>query len=287
MYRTGDLARYQREGNLEFLGRVDHQVKLRGFRIELGEIEAALLRHPAVRECVAAAREETPGELRLVAYLVPAAGARVKAGELRAFLQESLPEFMVPSAFVCLDLLPLTANGKVDRAALPDPEQANSQREAQFVAPRTPVEAILAGIWAEVLGQGADGGPPGVGVHDSFFALGGHSLLATQVIARVRNAFQIEVPLRSFFGAPTVAGLAAAMLEDPAQRPKIERTAQLLVSLAEMSDAEVESMLEESSHRLRTASAGRDGASGNGGTQAGSSAAPSVVGGRTSEGEPG
>ena len=127
---------------------------------------------------------------------------------------------MVPSAFVCLDSLPLTANGKVDRAALPDPEQANSQREAQFVAPRTPVEGILAGIWAEVLGQGADGGPPGVGVHDSFFALGGHSLLATQVIARVRNAFQIEVPLRSLFGAPTVAGLGGGDAGGPGAAPE-------------------------------------------------------------------
>nr|QEO74431.1 condensation domain-containing protein [uncultured bacterium] len=199
LYRTGDLARRLPDGAVEFLGRVDFQVKIRGFRIEPEEIGAALERHPAVRQAVVVAREEGE-EKRLVAYVVPAAGEPA-ARELRAFLQGSLPEYMIPSAFVLLDRLPLTANGKVDRAALPALEAERSG--PAFVAPRTGIEELVAGIWSQVLGREP------VGAHDDFFELGGHSLLATQVVSRVRQVFGLEVPLARIFDAPTVAGFAA------------------------------------------------------------------------------
>ncbi len=173
MYKTGDLARYRPDGNIEFLGRADHQVKIRGFRIELGEIEAALGQHPAVREAVVLAREDAPGEKRLVAYVV--AGARAADDDdLRRFLKEKLPEYMVPAVFVLLDALPLMPNGKIDRRALPAPDRSRPELDKAFVAPRTPTEELLAEIWAQLLDIER------VGVHDNFFDLGGHSLLATQ-----------------------------------------------------------------------------------------------------------
>jgi amino acid adenylation domain-containing protein len=213
LYKTGDLARYLADGAIEYLGRLDHQVKLRGFRIELGEIEAALAQHPGVREVVVVARESGQGDKRLVAYIVPTndeladssslvVGHWSLVGELRAFLKAKLPEYMVPSAFVMLEQLPLSPNGKVDRKALPAPDDARSDRDKQAVAPRTPVEELLAGIWMQVLGITR------VGVNDSFFELGGHSLLATQVISRLRDTFQVELPLRSLFDAQTVSELA-------------------------------------------------------------------------------
>ena len=202
LYRTGDLAHYLADGNIEFLGRADHQVKIRGFRIELGEIEATLSRHPAVAKSVILAREDTPGDRRLVAYVVLGQGENLTIDEMRDFLRDKLPVYMVPSFFVLLETLPLTPNGKVDRQALPAPGRARAVREETFVAPRTPLEEMLAGIWAEVLGLES------VGVRDNFFELGGHSLLATQVISRVRDAFQIELPLRALFEAPTIADLA-------------------------------------------------------------------------------
>jgi amino acid adenylation domain-containing protein len=198
-YRTGDRARWGADGTLEFLGRVDAQVKIRGFRIEPGEVEAQLAAHPTVRDAVVLVREDAPGDRRLVAYAVPSADP-VGAAELREHLRARLPEHMVPSAIVVLEDLPLTRNGKVDRAALPAPETAGAGRER--AAPRTPVEEVVAGIWAEVLGVEQ------VGAGDDFFELGGHSLLATQVVSRVREAFRIELPLRAVFEAPTVAGLA-------------------------------------------------------------------------------
>jgi acyl-coenzyme A synthetase/AMP-(fatty) acid ligase len=210
LYRTGDVARYLPDGNIEFLGRSDHQVKVRGFRIELGEIEAVLGRHPTVHQSVVLAREDTPAGStaapgtgkRLVAYIVPKQMTGPTVSELRSFLKEKLPEHMIPSAFVFLDALPLTSHGKVDRAALPVPDQLRPELERAFVAPRTPVEVELAGIWAKVLQLER------VGIHDDFFELGGHSLLATQVISRLRAAFHIDLPLRSLFERPTVAGLA-------------------------------------------------------------------------------
>ncbi|MFQ5794231.1 MAG: amino acid adenylation domain-containing protein, partial [Candidatus Bipolaricaulia bacterium] len=205
LYKTGDLARYRPDGNIEFLGRNDDQVKIRGFRIEPGEIEAVLGEHPAVHEVVVLAREDAPGNRRLVAYLVVDQEPAPSTTELRRFLQQKLPEYMVPSAFVVLDALPLTPNGKVDRRALPAPDPTRPELERTFNAPRTSIEERVAGIWTELLGVEQ------VGVYDNFFELGGHSLLATQVISRVRDTFQVELPLRRLFELPTVAGLAESI----------------------------------------------------------------------------
>jgi len=206
LYRTGDLARYLPDGNLEYLGRLDHQVKIRGFRIELGEIETALGQHPSVRDVVVLAREDPPGDQRLVAYLVAEYQAAPAVEDLRRLLREKLPSYMLPSAFVMLAAFPLTPNGKVDRRALPPPDQARPELEQSFIAPRGPVEEAVAGIWAEVLQIEK------VGVRDNFFSLGGHSLLAMQVVNRVRDSFQVDLPLRLFFEAPPVVDFAAAVV---------------------------------------------------------------------------
>ncbi|HEY2918177.1 MAG TPA: amino acid adenylation domain-containing protein, partial [Candidatus Binatia bacterium] len=205
LYRTGDRGRYLPDGNIEFLGRIDDQVKIRGYRIELGEIEATLGEHPMVREAVAMAREDTPGDRRLVAYIVLAQVTSQKAEELRNFLKGKLPEHMIPSALVFLESLPVTPNGKVDRKALPAPDQSRPELERAFVAPRIPLEERLARIWGEVLKLEK------VGIHDNFFDLGGHSLLATQVVSRIRTALGAEVPLRAMFEAPTIAELAVVI----------------------------------------------------------------------------
>ena len=200
LYRTGDVARYRADGAIAYLGRADFQVKVRGFRIELGEVEAALNQHPSVREAVAIARPDPAGEARLVAYAVFHPDLQTETGSLRAFLQEKLPEYMVPSSFVTLDALPLTPNGKVDRKALPEPD--TSRNEAEIVLPRNATETTLANIYAEVLGLET------VGVWDNFFELGGHSLLATRALSRLNEVFEMELPLRSLFEKPTVADLA-------------------------------------------------------------------------------
>ena len=200
MYRTGDRARWTAGGELEYLGRTDQQVKVRGFRIELGEIEAALRSHPAVRDAAAGVRADARGERRIVGYVAAEAGAAPSAAELRAHLAARLPEHMVPGALVVLERLPLNANGKVDRRALPAPD---FDAGAAHVAPRTRTEAMLAGIWAEVLGVER------VGTQQGFFDLGGQSLLATRVISRARAAFGVELPMRALLEAPTVAALAA------------------------------------------------------------------------------
>ena len=205
LYRTGDLVRYLSDGNIEFLGRLDSQVKLRGFRIELGEVEAALGQYPAVRDSVVLPREDVPGEKRLVAYVVPHQEHISTVTELHSFLQAKLPAYMVPSAFVLLDALPLMPSGKVDRRALPAPDQVRPELGEAFIAPRTPVEEVLAGIWADVLRLEQ------VGIHDNFFELGGHSLIAMQIMSRVCRTFQVELPLRTLFATPTVAGLAAGL----------------------------------------------------------------------------
>ncbi|HSF39388.1 MAG TPA: non-ribosomal peptide synthase/polyketide synthase [Thermoanaerobaculia bacterium] len=201
LYRTGDLARRLPGGDLEFLGRADTQVKLRGFRLELSEVEAVLGRHPDLAECVATVREDRPEDRRLVAYVVPQPGRAPDLSELRSFVAERLPDFMVPAAFVTLAALPLTPSGKVDRKALPAPEWQTP--EETWLAPRTPAEEALAGIWAELLGLQR------VGAVDNFFDLGGHSLLATQARSRVRESFGVELPLRTFFERPMLADLAA------------------------------------------------------------------------------
>jgi amino acid adenylation domain-containing protein len=200
LYRTGDRVRYRTDGAVEFLGRLDHQVKLRGFRVELGEIEATLAQHEAIREVVVVAREEQAGDKRLVAYYV--AAGEVAASELREFLRQRLPEYMVPSAFVPLAAMPLSPNGKVDRKALPAPEGCRAALGVEYVAARTPTEEVLAGIWAQLLGVEQ------VGIHDDFFDLGGHSLLATQLVSRARAALKVELPLRDLFEVRTVERLA-------------------------------------------------------------------------------
>ncbi|HEX2091511.1 MAG TPA: amino acid adenylation domain-containing protein [Longimicrobiaceae bacterium] len=200
LYRSGDRVRWRADGVLEFVGRVDFQVKVRGFRVEPGEIEAQLTAHPHVREAVVIAREDTPGGARLVGYVCPEGGTSLTASELRGWLGERLPEYMVPSAIVLLDALPLTAHGKVDRRALPAPEHA-SAREPRG-APGTPAEEVLAEVWAELLRVER------VGTRESFFHLGGHSLLAMRLVSRVREVFGVELPLRALFEAPTVAGMA-------------------------------------------------------------------------------
>jgi amino acid adenylation domain-containing protein len=204
LYRTGDQVRYRTDGNIEFLGRLDHQVKVRGFRIELGEIEAGLSRHPQVRDRVVVAREEGGANKRLVAYVVPGAGPVPAADDLRAFLGKRLPPYMVPSAFVMLDTLPMTANGKVDRKALPAPPTSPA---AGYTAPRTPVEEKLAAIWAQALGV------PRIGVHDDFFALGGHSLLGGRVFAEIERTFGKRLPLATLFQGGTVERLAKLLHE--------------------------------------------------------------------------
>jgi amino acid adenylation domain-containing protein len=241
LYRTGDRVRYLPDGNIEYLGRLDHQVKLRGMRVELGEIESVLLRHPAVRQVVVMAREDVPGatprpparggptipdgspgdanvrsivepplagglgEIRLIAYIVSREEQPATPDELRSHALQYLPDYMLPSAFVMLAALPLTPNGKVDRQALPVPAQNRPALPTPFVAPRSPLEESIAAIWSELLEVAQ------VGIHDNFFALGGHSLLATQVIARLRAIFGVEVPLQGFLDAPTVDRLAVLL----------------------------------------------------------------------------
>jgi amino acid adenylation domain-containing protein len=208
LYRTGDLVRYMDDGQIEFLGRIDQQVKIRGFRIELGEIEAALNTHPSVSECVVLARADAQGDNRLLAYLVADDRHAINATELRLFLQQTLPEYMLPSAFVMLDQMPLTPNGKVDRRALPAPDEVAQPDAQQYVGPRTLIEEMVAGIWAEVLGLKR------VSVEANFFELGGHSLLAMQVVSRVREACGVEVAVRKLFERGTVAGLAVEVEQE-------------------------------------------------------------------------
>ncbi|MFD4913747.1 amino acid adenylation domain-containing protein [Streptomyces virginiae] len=207
-YRSGDSARRGADGDHEYLGRLDHQVKVRGYRIELGEIENALTRHPDVRDCVVIVDEDSVGEPRLVAYWVPGGAERADSTtELREHLGRTLPAYMLPNVFVALDRLPLTLNGKVDRRALPAPEAVRPDLGGAFEAAGTPVEKALAEIWADVLSVDR------VGLDDDFFDLGGHSMLATQVVARSKEQFGVAMTLRIFFDLPTVRELAAALEE--------------------------------------------------------------------------
>jgi amino acid adenylation domain-containing protein len=238
LYRSGDLARFRQDGVLEYLGRIDHQVKIRGFRIEPGEIESALLRHPAVREALVITDKDLPSEKQLVAYVVMHAGAELNVSDMRRFLEESLPPYMVPSIYVPLDNFPLTSNGKVDRAALPSPDGHRPSLERVYTPPSTPLEEVLAEIWSEVLGVDAPG------VQDSFFELGGHSLLATQVVSRISDTLQVDIPLRRFFEAPAIAGLAAVIQQDPEMRARAEEALAILENVSGLSDEDVAAALD-------------------------------------------
>lgn len=237
LYRSGDLARYLPDGTIEFLGRTDHQVKLRGLRIELGEIEAVLEQHAQVQQAVVTVREDTPGDQRLVAYVVLARTQGVNQTDLRSFLQVQLPDYMVPSLFVMLDALPRMPNGKIDRHALPAPEIVIEQD--QVLAPRTPIEEVLVGIWAEILKR------PEVGVNQDFFALGGHSLLATQLFARVRKVFAIDLPMRSMLEATTVEELAKLLIAHESAPGQLEKVAQTFLRIKHMSPDERQRFLEQ------------------------------------------
>ena len=208
LYRTGDLARYRADGNIEFLGRIDHQVKIRGVRIELGEIEAVLSRHPAVKLCVVLAREETPGDKRLVAYVEPQAGPRPTASDLREHLRAKLPDSMLPAAFVMLEKLPLTPNGKIDRRALPNSENIVQAQKETYVAPRDAIELHLARLWSKVLALQR------VGIHDNFFDLGGHSLLAVRIVVEIEKIYKRRLLLATLLQAPTIAGLADVLRKE-------------------------------------------------------------------------
>jgi acyl-coenzyme A synthetase/AMP-(fatty) acid ligase/acyl carrier protein len=250
LYLTGDLARYQPDGNIEFLGRIDNQVKIRGARVELGEIEAMLVAHPSVREAAVVAREDVKGERKLIGYVVQATNiSEDLPRELRTYLRKSLPDYMIPVTFVTMEALPLTPSGKIDRRALAGLETENSQGIEPYEAPRGPVEEKLAEIWAAVLRIER------VGIRDNFFELGGHSLLATQLISRVRNAFKVELPLRKLFESPTVAELASVILEfeHPSKngaantiiRDRSGETEELLTRIDKLSDEDVDSLLRQ------------------------------------------
>jgi acyl carrier protein len=241
MYRTGDLARHVSDGKLEFLGRADEQVKVRGFRVELGEIESALRSHAAVSEAVVVLREfEAGGDQQLVAYVVAAdKDSGVSGGDLREHLREMLPDYMLPAQLVTLDSLPLTPNGKVDRRALPEPGEVRPALREAYVAPRNPVEEVVAAIWAEVLRLDR------VGVDDDFFELGGHSMLTMLVSSRIRDAFQIELQPSAVFDLNTVAKVSASLVAQEAAPGQVEKMAALLIELEAMSDEEASETLQQ------------------------------------------
>ncbi len=225
LYKTGDLVRFLPDGTLEFLGRIDHQVKIRGYRIELEEIETVLVTHASVREAVVAAREDTPGDQRLVAYVTPSEGATIEPAALQEFLATPLPAYMVPNHVVTLDALPLLPNGKVDRHALPAPDADSAPTGGASAPPENALQRVMAGIWGEVLGAAA------VGIDDDFFVLGGHSLLATRLFARLREMLQIDAPLRLLFDNSTIRTLTHELVADPAEGARLERTAEILLQV--------------------------------------------------------
>ena len=239
LYKTGDLARRLDTGDIEYLGRIDQQVKIRGFRIELGEIETVLAKHPAVRESVVVVGDDEYGDRRLIAYLVPQNGLAPTNGELHSFLKEQLPEYMVPSAFVTLEQIPLTSNGKVDRRALPEPEMARPMQGPEFIAPRTPLEEEVAAAWKQVLGVEQ------VGVNDNFFEIGGHSLLATRVIILLRSSLGVNLSLRLLFENPTVAGMAEVLVEILLEHSDEPQMAEMI--------NEIEGLSDEAARQMRSA----------------------------------
>ena len=240
LYRTGDLARHLPDGNIEFLGRLDHQVKVAGYRIELGEIEATMVQHQAVRECVAVVRPDAHDNPRLVAYVVPEQDAVLPDGAtLRRHLSDSLPAHMIPSVFVSLEKLPLTPGGKVDRRALPAPDTMSNGAGPDYVAPRTAVEEVLAGIWREVLAVER------VGIHDNFLDLGGHSMLAMRCVSGIRQLFRIELPLRVLFESANLEELAQAMKAYEDQPGALEKIARVMQKVKSISREDLENELRQ------------------------------------------
>ena len=238
LYNSGDRAKYHPDGTITFLGRVDHQVKIRGFRIEPGEIETVLSSQREVAASVVVAREDKPGDKRLVAYVVPDAAYNLDVKAFRIFLKQKLPDYMIPSAFVILDELPLTPNGKIDRLALPAPDQLQPHRESAFTPPRTSFEKLLAEMWGQILGLDA------IGVHDDFFELGGHSMLAIQLVAWVRRDFGVELAVREVFEEPTISGLAINILKKKAAQDDDGNMAELLEEIEQLSADEVSGLVE-------------------------------------------
>jgi natural product biosynthesis luciferase-like monooxygenase protein len=237
LYATGDLARYLPDGRIEFLGRADQQVKLRGHRIELGEIEAALDRHPDILQSAVTLQEDARGDKRLIAYAVFEPETSLTVSAMREFLKDWLPDYLIPSALVRLEAMPLTPNGKIYRKGLPVVEQIKAEGETIPEPPRNRVEEALSWMWAETIGVEE------VGIHDDFFEIGGHSILASQLISRLRETFHIELSLRTFFDAPTVAKLAGSITKDDEQAMKVERIAELMMNVINYSDDEVEAKL--------------------------------------------
>jgi amino acid adenylation domain-containing protein len=245
LYRTGDLGRLEADGRLVCLGREDFQLKIRGYRIEPAEVEMALVDHAAVKDAVVALGEERPGDQRLVAYLVPTGRELPTVSQLRRHLADVLPEYMIPAVFVALESLPLGANGKVIRRALPAPDGVRPTLDNEFVAPRTPMEEALAGIWAEVLGLDR------VGVYDDFLELGGHSLLATQIVSRVTGVLDVDVSLPSLFQSANVAAMAVVVAQAQAEQAEREDVERILSELEAMSDETARQLL--ASERGRSA----------------------------------
>jgi amino acid adenylation domain-containing protein len=237
VYRSGDLGRYQPDGNVVLLGRRDSQVKIRGYRIELSEVEGALVAHPAVKDCTVLAHEYGPGDKRLIAYVVPHVDCSVTAGELRHFVGQRLPQYMVPSQNVFLSALPLTPNGKLNRRALPAPDDQAIESDSVYVAPRTPVEEKLVKIWEDLLGV------PRVGVHDNFFELGGHSLLATRMISHLRDVTNVELSVRSLFESPTIAEIALLVVQLQMVQKNDHSLESLLAGLEQLSEVDLEALL--------------------------------------------
>jgi amino acid adenylation domain-containing protein len=241
LYRSFDKARYLADGRIEFLGRADNQVKIRGFRVEPGEIERTLALHPGISNVLVLTREASPGDRQLVAYVVADPTRAPSASALRDFLAAKLPAYMVPQAFVMLDSLPLMLNGKVDRESLPSPAQNRADRKQPLAAPRSTVEQTLSETWAEILGVEQ------IGIHDNFFDLGGHSLSATQLMLRIKQLFDVKLPMRVIFDSPTVAKLAVKIVEKQLEQKSQEEVARAFAQLESLSDEEVSRLLGEGS----------------------------------------
>jgi acyl carrier protein len=241
LYRTGDLARFLPDGTIQYLGRIDHQVKIRGFRIELEEIESVLRQHPLLRDAVVVAKE-LKGQPQLIAYYVPYPSISVETESLRAHLKAHLPEYMVPAFFIAMREIPLNANGKVDRRALPSPEANFERSDSTYIPPRNETEEKLVKIWCEVLRLEK------AGINDNFFDLGGHSLLATQLVSRIRTNFETQIPLSRFFELPTIAQLGSEILKERNKGKTAMRQEEPIVMLDELeqlSPSEIDALLQK------------------------------------------